>query len=92
MSKNYSFVSRGDDNWTSIMISKGPYEGIIYQYGKVSVSDEEDENGYGKLSFQYNVLDEVDHNLKDQGLQLCAHASPNRDLFFFAQSNKYLWQ
>tara|TARA_X000001382_G_C3141991_1_gene169880 strand:+ start:194 stop:505 length:312 start_codon:yes stop_codon:yes gene_type:complete len=65
MSKNYSFVSRGDDNWTSIMISKGPYEGIIYQYGKVSVSDEEDENGYGKLSFQYNVLDEVDHNLKD---------------------------
>ena len=39
MSKNYSFVSKGDDKWASIMISKGPYEGIIYQYGRVSVID-----------------------------------------------------
>ena len=65
MPENYSFVSRGDDKWASIMISKGPYKGIIYQYGRVSVSDEEDENGCGRLSFQYNVIDEVGHDLKD---------------------------
>ncbi len=62
MPENYSFVSRGNDKWASIMISKGPYKGIIYQYGRVSVSDEED---CGRLSFQYNVIDEVGHDLKD---------------------------
>ena len=57
MSKNYSFVSRDDDNWTSVMISKGPYEGIIYQYGRVSVATVENEDGNLPLSFDYNVVD-----------------------------------
>ena len=52
MSKNYTFVSKGDDDWASVMIKDGKYEGIIYQYGKVSVAESEDENGNMPLSFK----------------------------------------
>ena len=65
MSKNYSFVSRGDDKWASIMISKGPYEGIIYQYGRVSVATVENEDGNLPLSFDYNVIDFNGHEFQD---------------------------
>ena len=57
MPENYTYVSRGEDQWASIMITKGKYEGIIYQYGKVSIGKHEDENGNMPLSFKYNVVD-----------------------------------
>ena len=41
MPENFTYVSRGQDQWASIMITKGEYEGIIYQYGRVSVAEEE---------------------------------------------------
>ena len=65
MSKNYSFVSRDDDNWTSVMIAKGPYEGIVYQYGRVSVATVENEDGNLPLSFDYNVIDFNGHEFQD---------------------------
>ena len=65
MSKKYSFVSRDDDNWTSVMISKGPYEGIVYQYGRVSVATVENEDGNLPLSFDYNVIDFNGHEFQD---------------------------
>ena len=65
MSKNYTFVSKGDDDWASIMIKDGKYEGIIYQYGKVSVAESEDENGNMPLSFKYNIIDNSGHNQED---------------------------
>ena len=37
MTESYSFVSRKEDKWASLLIKSGKYEGIIYQYGKVSV-------------------------------------------------------
>ena len=43
MPENYTYVSRGQDQWASIMITKGRYEGIIYQYGRVSVAEKEPE-------------------------------------------------
>ena len=61
MPENYTYVSRGKDQWASIMITKGKYEGIIYQYGRVSVAEEENEEGKMPLSFKYNVVDVNGH-------------------------------
>jgi hypothetical protein len=58
-------VSKGEDDWASIMIKDGEYEGIIYQYGKVSVAESEDENGNMPLSFNYNLIDHSGHNKED---------------------------
>ena len=62
MPENYTYVSRGTEKWASIMITKGKYDGVIYQYGRVSVAEEENEDGKMPLSFQYNVIDEVGHD------------------------------
>ena len=58
-------MSKGDDDWASVMIKDGKYEGIIYQYGKVSVAESEDENGNMPLSFKYNIIDYSGHNQED---------------------------
>ena len=63
MPENYTFVSRGKEKWASIMLTNGEYEGVIYQYGKVSVPEGEDENGNMPLSFKYNI---VDYNGQDE--------------------------
>ena len=61
MPENYQYVSRGKEQWASIMITKGDYEGIIYQYGRVSVADKENEDGTMPLSFNYQVIDSNGH-------------------------------
>ena len=66
MPENYSFVSRGNDKWASFVITKGKYTGIIYQYGRVSVAEKENEDGNLPLSFDYNVLDY--NNLKEEDI------------------------
>ena len=53
----YKFVSRKEDDWASIVITGGRYSGIIYQYGRVSVNEEEDAEGNLTLSFDYNIVD-----------------------------------
>ena len=65
MPENYTFVSRGKEQWASIMVTQGKYEGIIYQYGKVSIPESEDENGNMPLSFKYNIIDYSGHNQED---------------------------
>ena len=65
MPENYTFVSRGKEKWASIMLTNGEYEGVIYQYGKVSVPEGEDENGNMPLSFKYNIVDYNGHDEKD---------------------------
>ena len=65
MPENYTFVSRGKEQWASIMLTNGEYEGVIYQYGKVSMAEKEDENGNMPLSFKYNVLDYNGHDQED---------------------------
>ena len=62
MPENYTFVSRDNDNWTSILITKGDYEGVIYRYGRVSVAEKENDEGNLPLSFKFNVLDYNNHN------------------------------
>ena len=61
MTESYTFVSRKDDKWASLLIKSGKYEGIIYQYGKVSVPEEENEDGNMPLSFKYTVVDYNGH-------------------------------
>ena len=65
MPENYTFVSRGKEQWASIMLTNGEYEGVIYQYGKVSVPEGEDENGNMPLSFKYNIVDYNGHDEED---------------------------
>ena len=62
MPENYTYVSRGQEQWASIMITKGEYEGVIYQYGRVSVAKKENEDGTMPLSFDYNVIDQNVHD------------------------------
>jgi hypothetical protein len=61
MTESYSFVSRKEDKWASLLIKSGKYEGIIYQYGKVSVPEEENDDGNMPLSFKYNIVDYNGH-------------------------------
>jgi len=65
MPENYTYVSRGKEEWASIMVTQGKYEGIIYQYGKVSVAENEDENGNMPLSFKYNIIDYNGYDQED---------------------------
>ena len=62
MPENYTFVSRGKEKWASVLITKGDYEGVIYQYGRVAVGEKENADGNLPLSFKFNVLDYNNHN------------------------------
>ena len=65
MPENYTYVSRGQDQWASILITKGKYEGIIYQYGRVAVAEEEKVNGEMPLSPNYNIVDINGHDKEE---------------------------
>ena len=53
----YTFVTQEGQNWTCIGIRGGKFDGVIYKYGKVSVSEEEDEKGNLPFRFEYDILD-----------------------------------
>ena len=57
----YMFVSRKDEDFTSIMIKDGKFEDVIYNYGKVSIPEEDNLNEDGTLPFrfEYNIIDNV---------------------------------
>ena len=53
----YSFVTREGENQTSIRIENGSFENVIYNYGRVSIPQEENEDGTMPFRFEYNILD-----------------------------------
>ena len=55
------FVSRKDEDFTSIMIKDGKFEDVIYNYGKVSIPEEDNLNEDGTLPFrfEYTIIDNV---------------------------------
>ena len=53
----YSFVNRKGDDQTSIRIENGRFKNVIYNYGRVSIPQEENEDGTMPFSFEYNILD-----------------------------------
>ena len=61
----YIFVSKSNENWASICIRGGKFDGVIYKYGKVSVSEEENEDGTLPFQFQYDIIDNVGISRED---------------------------
>ena len=57
--EKYTFVSRVEDNWTSVCLEGGNFDGVIYKYGKVSIGEEEDGKGNLPFRFEYNIIDNV---------------------------------
>ncbi len=57
----YMFVSREDEDFASIMIKDGKFKDVIYNYGKVSIPEEDNLNEDGTLPFrfEYNIIDNV---------------------------------
>ena len=55
------FVSRKDEDFASIMIKDGKFKDVIYNYGKVSIPEEDNLNEDGTLPFrfEYNIIDNV---------------------------------
>ena len=55
------FVSREDEDFASIMIKDGKFKDVIYNYGKVSIPEEDNLNEDGTLPFrfEYNIIDNV---------------------------------
>jgi len=55
------FVSRKDEDFASIMIKDGKFKDVIYNYGKVSIPEEDNLNDDGTLPFrfEYTILDNV---------------------------------
>ena len=54
----YTFVSNEDKKWQGIGLTQeaGFYRGVVYEYGKVSVVENE-EKTEATLQFDFNVLD-----------------------------------
>ena len=57
----YMFVSQENEDWASIMIKDGKFKDVIYNYGKVSIPEEDHLNEDGTLPFrfEYNIIDNV---------------------------------
>lgn len=56
MNKEYTFVEKKDSEFYSLKIVHGPYTGVIYTYGAVTVQ-EDIENDVARLSFKYRIED-----------------------------------
>ena len=55
----YMFVSQVEDEWASVCIKGGKFDGVIYNYGKVSVPKKENNDGTLPFRFEYNIIDNV---------------------------------
>ena len=57
--RKYTYVTRENDTWANICIRESNYRGIIYNYGKVSIPDENlvDDQGRLPLRFEYNIIE-----------------------------------
>ena len=61
------FVSQVEDEWASVCIKGGKFDGVIYNYGKVSVPKKENDNGTLPFRFEYNIIDNVGISREDFG-------------------------
>ena len=58
---SYTFVSQENEDFASVMIKDGKFKDVIYNYGKVSIPEEDNLNEDGTLpfSFEYTIIDNV---------------------------------
>ena len=63
----YMFVSQEEEDWASIMIKNGKFKDVIYNYGKVSIPEENNLNDDGTIPFrfEYNIVDNVGISRED---------------------------
>ena len=59
--EKYTFISKEGDQWSSIGLKGGNFDGVIYRYGKVSIPKISEENIEGNLPFRFEY-DIVDNN------------------------------
>ena len=53
----YTYVTQEGQNWTCLGIKGGKFDGVIYKYGRVTVAEEEDEEGNLPFRFEYDIVD-----------------------------------
>ena len=54
----YTFVSKKGDVWANVCIREGKFKDVIYNYGKVSVnSEKENDDGSLPFRFEYTIID-----------------------------------
>ena len=65
----YTWVTRKGDKQASLRLSEGKYKGVVYQYGKVSLPEENEMNLKGDLPFrfEYTILDNADIDREEFG-------------------------
>ena len=63
----YMFISQVEDEWASVCIKGGKFNGVIYNYGKVSVPKKENDDGTLPFRFEYNIIDNVEISREDFG-------------------------
>ena len=54
--KRYAFAQRQGDDFSCIKIMDGQYEGIIYKYNNVKLSQTENADGQLPLKFTYDIM------------------------------------
>ena len=54
--KRYAFAQRQGDDFSCIKIMDGQYEGIIYKYNNVKISQTENADGQLPLKFTYDIM------------------------------------
>ena len=54
--KRYAFAQRQGDDFSCIKILEGKYEGLIYKYNNVKLSQTENADGELPLKFTYDIM------------------------------------
>ena len=55
----YKIIAKKEDETASVIITGGYFDDVIYEYGKVSLPDKENEDGTMPLKFEYTIIENV---------------------------------
>ena len=53
----YQYIFKEEDNHSCIGIKGGEFEGVVYKYGKVTLSEKENPDGTLPFRFEYDIVD-----------------------------------
>ena len=64
----YTFVSQEGDTWANVCIREGKFKDVIYNYGKVSInSEKENDDGTLPFRFEYSIIDNASMQREEFG-------------------------
>jgi len=55
----YKIIAKKEDETASVIITGGYFDDVIYEYGKVSLPDKENDDGTMPLKFEYTIIENV---------------------------------